>query len=102
MFRMMILAGSLALATASVVYAQEPTPPPLPEDALAPRELIAWSNLQIPRPAQQQPPVSQTQAREPNPDFPQRAQPQAVPQPQRLQSRNTMQPPARDSRTRTP
>lgn len=53
MFRRTILAGGLALA-GSLLHAQQPTTPPVPEDALTPRELIAWSSLQTPLPAQQQ------------------------------------------------
>lgn len=102
MFRMPILAAGVLLAAASVVHAQQSTPPPVPEDALAPRELIAWSNLQTPQPAQQQP-VSQTRTHEPNQDS-RRAQPQAAPQSQQqpAQSQNAAQPPSRDSRTRMP
>lgn len=61
MFRKLIFPGCLALAVASVAYAQQPTAPPIPEDALSPRELIAWTSLQIPRPAQVQIPAVQIQ-----------------------------------------
>lgn len=59
MFRNAILAGGLALAAASLAHAQQPTTPPVPEDALTPRELIAWSSLQTPQPARQQLPATQ-------------------------------------------
>src|ERR1700752_1904714 len=68
MFRRAILALGLALAVTSFVVAQEPTAPPVPEDVLAPRELIAWSSLQTPQPAQKPVPPIQSQAREPNQD----------------------------------
>lgn len=53
MFRGLSLVAGLALAAASVMYAQQPTTPPVPEDALSPRELVAWTSLQVPRPAQE-------------------------------------------------
>lgn len=56
---MAILAGGLALAVPSVVHAQQSTASSVLEDALTPRELIAWSSLQTPQPAQQQLPVAQ-------------------------------------------
>ena len=59
MFRTAILVAGLALAAVSLAHAQQPTTPPVPEDALTPRELIAWSSLQIPQPAQQQLPATQ-------------------------------------------
>ena len=60
MFRSAIVAGTLALA-GSVVHAQQPTKPQVPEDALTPRELIAWTSLQTPRPVEEQPPAIQSQ-----------------------------------------
>jgi len=60
MFRSAIVAGALALAIGSVVYAQQPTTPQVPEDALAPRELIAWTSLQTPRPIEEQLPAIQS------------------------------------------
>lgn len=54
MFRSAIVAGILALAAGSIVHAQQPTTPQVPEDALTPRELIVWTSLQIPRPVQEQ------------------------------------------------
>ena len=108
MFRRAILAGGLALTVASVVHAQEPTTPPVPEDALTPRELIAWSTLQIPRPAQEPLSAIQTQAREQNQDSehrdfaPRLQQPTAAQaQQERAQSHNTAQSPTRDPRSRT-
>ena len=73
MSRRTILAGGLALAVTPFVLAQEPTTPPVPEDALAPRELIAWSDLQTPQPAQDPHSPIQTEAREPNEDSAHRA-----------------------------
>ena len=61
MFRSAIVAGILALAAGSVAHAQQPTTPRVPEDALAPRELIAWTSLQIPRPVEEQIPAIQSQ-----------------------------------------
>jgi hypothetical protein len=97
-----MLAGGLALAATSFVLAQELTRPPLPEDALSPRELIAWSNLQAPQPAQNPLPPIQTQAREPNQDSAQRPQqPQGAQAQQRQeQAHDTPQSSKRDSRTR--
>jgi hypothetical protein len=103
MFRRAILAGGLALAVASVVRAQEPTAPPVPEDALAPRELIAWSSLQTPQPAQKPLPAIQVKARESNqdsgnaPQQPTGAQAQQDP----AQSHNSAQSPPRDAQTQT-
>jgi hypothetical protein len=74
MFRRAILALCVGLAATSFVLAQEPTAPPVPEDALAPRELIAWSSLQTPQPAQKPVPPIQTQTREPNQDSAQGSQ----------------------------
>ena len=99
MFRGAILAGSLALAVASVVHAQEPKTPPVPEDALAPRELIAWSSLQTPQPTQEPLPSIQTQARAPNQDCahgPQQSTAAQVQQ-ERAQSHNSAQSPPRDA-----
>lgn len=73
MFRRAILAVGLALTLATLAHSQQPTTPPVPEDALAPRELIAWSSLQTPQPAQQQLPTSQT--------HPDRDSPHCLPQP---------------------
>ena len=96
MFRGAILAGGVALAVTSFVYGQQPTTPPVPEDALAPRELIAWSNLQTPQPAQEPLLTVRAQAREPN-QQPAGAQGQQ----QREQSHDTAQSRTRDSRTQT-
>lgn len=68
MFRRAIFAAAFALAVAPIVYAQQPTTPPVPEDALSPRELIAWSNLQTPRPAQEQLPAIPNQPNPPSTD----------------------------------
>lgn len=97
MFRRAILAGGLALAVTPFVLAQEPTTPPVPEDVLAPRELIAWSDLQTPKQAQEPLPPIQNQAGEPNQNSAHRRQPPtgAQAQQQPAQSHNTAQPPAR-------
>ena len=103
MYRKAILAGGLALAVTSVIQAQQPTTPPVPEDALSPRELIAWSSLQTPQPAQQQLAGAQAQ---PSHDSEQgethRPQQQNDPQPQQepARSHNAVPPAARDQRMR--
>lgn len=101
MFRKAILAVGLALtAGVPVLYAQQPTTPPVPEDALSPRELIAWNSLQIPRPAQQQLPAIQAQPHEAIQDSVQSSQHIISSEPQReaVAPRNPAQ--TMDSRTR--
>src|ERR1700758_2905065 len=103
MFRKTIFAGGLAFAVTSFVYAQQPTTPPVPEDALAPRELIAWSSLQTPQPTQEPLPSIQTQARAPNQDCahgPQQSTAAQVQQ-ERAQSHNSAQSPPRDAHAQT-
>jgi phospholipase C len=106
MFRSTILAAALAMAAVSPVYAQQSTTLPIPEDALSPRELIAWSNLQIPRPAaeKEQLPVLQTQPKELRQDSAQRV-PHVIDSEARqtpAQNQTTAQPSAHDSHIRTP
>jgi hypothetical protein len=102
MFRGAILAGGLALVATSLVSAQEPRTPPVPEDALAPRELIAWSSLQTPQPAQQTLPPIQNQAREANQDSAHGPQQSAGVQAQQARAHNPAQSPTPDSHTPTP
>ena len=101
MFRKAILAAGLGLAAAPVLLAQQATTPPVPEDALSPRELIAWSSLQIPRPAQQQIPAIQAQPHEAIQDSAQRSQQIISSEPRRevVPPRNPAQ--TVDSRART-
>ena len=66
MFRRTILLAGIALGVTSGVLAQQSTTPAIPEDALTPRELIAWSDLQMPRPAHEAPPPPQAEPREPD------------------------------------
>ena len=101
MLRHVILVGGLALAAGSVVYGQQSTTPPVPEDALAPRELIAWTTLQTPRPAQEQLPAIQPKLDDPSQGSPQRAEQgiDSQPQPEHADSHAVPQPPAR-TRTR--
>ena len=83
MFRTAILAGALAVSVPSVIRAQQATTPPVPEDALTPRELIAWSTLQTPQPVQQQlPPQTQSDHSSEYRDSVHRSQQQNDPQPQ--------------------
>jgi hypothetical protein len=97
--------AGLALAAVPVVYAQQPTTPPVPEDAFSPRELIAWSNLQTPRPATEevQLPVLQTRPHELNQDSADRPRHVIDPEARQTppQNRSTAQPSARDSHVRT-
>jgi hypothetical protein len=66
MFRRTILLAGMALGVTSGVFAQQSTTPVIPEDALTPRELIAWSDLQTPRPTHEPPPPPQAEPREPD------------------------------------
>ena len=88
----------------SVIQAQQPTTPPIPEDALTPRELIAWSSLQTPQPAQQQPPA-QTQSNHASEhrDSANRSLPPSDPQPPQepARSHTPAQPVPRDPRTQS-
>jgi hypothetical protein len=103
MFRRETLAGGLAFLVGSVVLAQESAKPLVPEDALTPRELIAWSSLQTPRPAQERLSAFQNQTCEPNQDSAHRLeQPtDAQAQQERPQSHSTAQAPTRNGRTPT-
>jgi hypothetical protein len=61
------LFAAFLLATTPLAFGQEPqSPPQFPEDALAPRQLIAWSRLQEPQPAPQ--PLPPRDNRIPQPD----------------------------------
>lgn len=103
MFRRAIVAGALALGMAPVAYAQQPTTPPVPEDVLAPRELIAWTSLQTPRPVPQQIPAIQAQPHQSDHDSAQRQQLTIDSKGEQTssQSNATAQPSARNSRSRT-
>lgn len=100
MFRSASLVGGLALAAASFVYAQQPTTPPVPEDALSPRELIAWTSLQIPRPAQEALPANLTPPYQATQDSARRP-PQAINSDGQRETARPTQPLLYDSRGRT-
>src|ERR1700758_2687788 len=99
MFRDAILAGGLALAAASLARAPQHTTPPVPEDALTARELIAWSNLQTPQPACQQPPAAQAPPYQDSAQYPQPTGTQDPHVPAQPQNRNEEQPHARRARS---
>lgn len=81
MDRTTILAGFLLTVT-SLALSQEPkiSPPPVPEDAFATQQLIAWSNLQKPQPAPQPLPPRDTPIPQPDQGQDQQAKPPADPQ----------------------
>jgi hypothetical protein len=74
-----LLAG-VVLVLASFAVAQDPQPasPQTPEDAMQPRQLVAWSSLQKPQPAPQPLPPPDTPIPQPGDD--QQAKPPADPQ----------------------
>jgi len=74
-----LLAG-VVLVLASFAMAQDPQPahPQTPEDAMQPRQLVAWSILQKPQPAPQPLPPPDTPIPQPGDD--QQAKPPADPQ----------------------
>ena len=78
MYRTYFLAG-LLFTLAPIALAQQSSAPDVPEDALQPRELIAWSSLQKPQPVPQ--PMPTPDARVPQPGQPrdQQVQPPADP-----------------------
>jgi hypothetical protein len=100
MFRSASLVGGLALAAASVAYAQQPTTPPVPEDALSPRELIAWTSLQIPRPAQEALPANLAPPNQADQDFARRP-PRVINSDGQGERARPTQPLVYDSRSRT-
>jgi hypothetical protein len=77
-------AGMLLLAVSPLAFSQEPqlASPPVPEDALATEQLIAWSRLQKPQPAPQPLPPQDTPVPQPGQDQDQKSKPPADPQTQ--------------------
>lgn len=74
-----LLAGVvLALASFAVAQDAQPANPETPEDAMQPRQLVAWSSLQKPQPAPQPLPPPDTPVPQPGDD--QQAKPPANPQ----------------------
>lgn len=72
-----LFAGFLVAIT-PLAFAQEPQPQ-FPEDAMATRELIAWSRLQDPQPAPQPMPPRDNRIPQPDQQGQQPADPQAPP-----------------------
>ena len=60
---------TLCLLLTSVMVLAQQTPPQTPEDAYTSRELIAWSQLQVPQPAPQ--PLPEKDRQVPQPEQPQ-------------------------------
>jgi hypothetical protein len=93
MYRTTNLLAGLVLALASFAVAQdEPATLQTPEDAMQPRQLIAWSSLQKPQPAPQPLPPPDTPIPQPGDD--QQAKPPA--------DSHTGQSPAADSGDHSP
>jgi hypothetical protein len=79
MYRIKNLLVGVVLAIAPLALAQQQSTPQVPEDALQPRELIAWSSLQTPQPVPQPMPSPDTRVPQPGPAQDQQAQPPADP-----------------------
>lgn len=79
MYRTTNIIAGLILVLASFAVAQDPQPPSpqTPEDALQPRQLIAWSSLQKPQPAPQPLPPPDTPIPQPGDQPDQQAKPPA-------------------------
>lgn len=75
-----LLAGLLfAIAPLAIAQQSQPSAPQVPEDALQPRQLIAWSSLQTPQPVPQPMPSPDSRVPEPGQPRDQQVQPPADP-----------------------
>ena len=79
MYRTTNLLAGLVFAIAPLALAQQVAAPQVPEDALQPRELIAWSSLQRPQPVPQPMPSPDSAVPEPGQPRDQQVQPPADP-----------------------